>query len=157
MGTGKTAVGQQLAKMLKVPFIDSDVMIEAIAGRSVSEIFTSEGEAAFRRLESGVIKTVAARDQVVIATGGGALVHAENRENLRRHGLLVCLTAKVETLLKRLKDDGSRPLLDSMDRRWHIKRLMEERQKYDAECPVKIATDGETIAAVAKKIIRKLP
>jgi shikimate kinase len=156
MGTGKTAVGRHLADELHIPFIDVDSSIAKKAGKSIQEIFTSEGEATFRALETAALAEVAAQDKTVIATGGGALLFPKNREILQKSGILVCLTAKMGTLLERLKDDLTRPLLSGEKLEDKISRLMKERQDVYDLCPFKVETDGKTIAQVAKEIIEKV-
>ncbi len=156
MGTGKTAVGRHLAAELKAKFVDVDVRITEKAGRSIKDIFTGEGEAAFRKQESAVIQEVAAQDKTVIATGGGALMDAANREKLSRNGILVCLTARMGTLLERLKDDMARPLLAGENLEKRVERLMTERQAVYDLCPVQVDTDGKSIAQVTAEIIRKV-
>jgi shikimate kinase len=156
MGTGKTAVGRHLADVLRVPFIDVDTAITKKAGESIQTIFAAQGEAAFRRLESSVIAEVAEQDKTVIATGGGALLDPKNRENLQKNGVLVCLTAKMGTLLDRLKDDLTRPLLAGENLADRVERLMKERQSVYNLCPVQIDTDGKTIAQVAQDILQKV-
>ncbi len=156
MGTGKTAVGRRLAETLHVTFHDADAAIARRAGRSVADLFAGEGEAAFRKLESEVVSELSAQDRVVIATGGGALIDSENRENLQRKGLLVCLTAKTGTLLERLKDDMTRPLLQGEALPQKIDRLMKERETIYALCPIQIATDGKTITEVADEILKRI-
>jgi len=156
MGTGKTAVGRQLSERLQVPFVDLDALIARKAGRPIAEIFETQGEAAFRDLESQLIEEVSSNDRTVIATGGGALLNVKNREILQRRGLLVCLTARVGTLLDRLKDDGTRPLLAGEDLSQRVERLMNERQAVYAQCPIQVATDGKTIADVTAEILLKI-
>jgi shikimate kinase len=156
MGTGKTAVGRHLAAELKTKFVDVDMTITQKAGRSVRDIFSGEGEAAFRKHESAVIEEVAAQDKTVIATGGGALMDPLNREKLSRNGVLVCLTARMGTLLERLKDDATRPLLKGENLEQRIERLMAERQAVYDLCPIQVDTDGKSIAQVTEEIIRKV-
>lgn len=156
MGTGKTAVGRRLAEQLHAPFVDVDALVVKRAGRPIHEIFAGGGEPDFRKLESDVIAEVAAQDRTVIATGGGALLDAKNREQLQLRGLLVCLTAKAGTLLERLKDDLTRPLLAGEKLPQKIERLMSERQAVYDLCPLQIVTDGKTIAQVAEEILQKI-
>lgn len=156
MGTGKTAVGRRLAENLQAPFLDADSEIQKRAGRTVSEIFATDGETAFRTLESQVIEELSKHDHSVIATGGGALLNPQNRRLLQTHGLLVCLTARTGTLLERLKDDVTRPLLAGEDLPTRLERLMKEREAIYAECPLQIATDGKTIAGVADEIMKRV-
>ena len=156
MGTGKTAVGRHLAEELHAQFVDVDMTITHKAGRSIRDIFVEEGEAAFRKKESDVIQELSAKDKTVIATGGGALMNATNRENLSRNGILVCLTARASTLLERLKDDVTRPLLAGENLEQKVERLMKERQAVYDLCPVQVDTDGKSIAQVSEEIIRKV-
>ena len=156
MGTGKTAVGRHLAAELHAAFIDVDAAIAKKAEKSIQSIFSDEGEAAFRKLESSVIAEVATQDRSVIATGGGALLDSKNRENLQKNGMLVCLTAKIGTLLERLKDDPTRPLLSGENLESRIARLMKERQDVYSLCPVQVDTEGKTISQVAQEIIQKV-
>jgi shikimate kinase len=156
MGTGKTAVGRRLAEQLHLQFVDVDATVVKRAGRPIHEIFAAKGEAAFRELESAVIAEVASGDKTVIATGGGALINPKNREHLQRQGILVCLTARVGTLLDRLKDDVTRPLLAGENLSERLERLMKERQTVYDLCQVQVATDDKTIAEVAEEIIQKI-
>jgi len=156
MGTGKTAVGRRLAEDFHIPFFEVDAVIAQQAGRSVPEIFASQGEAAFRTLESRVIEDISRQERSVIATGGGALIDPKNRENLERNGLLVCLTAKMGTLLERLKDDVTRPLLAGEALPQRVERLMKERQAIYDLCRIQVATDGKTIAQVAEDIAQAI-
>src|SRR5262249_19023116 len=111
MGTGKTAVGRHLANELHADFVDVDQALTKKAGRSINDIFSTEGETGFRKWESDVIAELSTQDKAVIATGGGALMDPANRINLEKNGVLVCLTARMGTMLERLKDDMTRPLL----------------------------------------------
>ena len=157
MGTGKSVVGRHLANELRLPFMDVDSTIKKRAGKSIPEIFAADGEAAFRKLEHEAIVELAQQDKTVISTGGGALLDPRNREALQRHGILVCLTAKMGTLLERLKEDLSRPLLAGANPEQKIELLMKERESIYNLCPVQVATDGKTIAQVSAEIIQKLP
>jgi shikimate kinase len=156
MGTGKTAVGRHLANDLHTEFMDVDAAIAGKAKKSISKLFATDGEAAFRTLESEVIAELSRRDKTVIAAGCGALLNAQNRENLQRNGILVCLSARVGTLLERLKDDVTRPLLAGENLEQRLERLMKERQAVYDLCPVQVATDGKSIAQVAGEIIQKV-
>ena len=156
MGTGKTAVGRHLAAELHAPFIDLDTVIAKKAGTSIKDIFATQGESAFRALEGQTIAEIAHQDKTVIPSGGGALSDSKNRELLEKSGILVCLTARMGTLLERLKDDPTRPLLSGENLEQKVERLMQERQSIYASCPVQIDTDAKTIAQVAEEIIQKV-
>lgn len=156
MGTGKTTVGRRVAEMLNIPFFDIDQMIERQSGSSVAQLFNQIGERGFRQLESEVIETLSSQEQAVIATGGGALINPKNRKILEREALLVCLTARTETVLERLKDDLARPLVAGDDRSRKVERLMQERQAVYSLCPIQVVTDGKTIAQVAEEVVQRV-
>jgi shikimate kinase len=111
MGTGKTEVGRRLARALGRPFVDTDGLVEAATGRSVAEVFAADGEPGFRALERDAVAQACAVPDAVVATGGGTLLDPENRRRLAGAGLVVCLTAEPEVILRRVGDVGSRPLL----------------------------------------------
>mgnify|MGYP000915751813 CR=1 FL=1 len=126
MGTGKTSAGRALAQRLGRAFVDLDAKIEKEAGR-----FAREGEAAFRAMEKEMVKRMASRRALVIATGGGTVKDAANVEALRKNGAIVCLTASVDAVLARTARVGDRPVLDQKDagdRRRAVEDLMEERR-----------------------------
>jgi len=113
MGCGKTTVGQAVAAKLGIRFIDLDAEIERAAGISISDIFALHGEAYFRELETKEIKKVSALQSCVIATGGGAVINAENINALRKGGIIFYLKRDIEKIEKSLLDDTSRPMLKS--------------------------------------------
>ena len=156
MGTGKSTVGRRVADLLKVPFLDVDVTIQRQTGKTIPELFKTKGEAAFRALESATIQELSMQEKAVIATGGGALMNAENRQFLEKRGILVCLSAKSGTLLERLKHDHTRPLLAGENMQERIDRLMQEREAVYAMCPIQVATDDKTIEQVAQEVIEKI-
>lgn len=127
MGCGKTTVGKLLAQSMDFQFVDMDAYIEEKAGKSVSDIFADEGEAAFRRMEQAACADLSRREGLVIATGGGALMQPGNREILAAGGLIVLLEVPPRTVARRLQDDHSRPLLDVEDKAGRIAELMAER------------------------------
>src|SRR5687768_4460371 len=111
MGTGKSTVGQLVAGMLHFQFVDTDEMIEGIAGRKIADIFVTEGEARFREYEHQVVKKVEGYSKVVISTGGGLVTNPENLTSLKTHSLVVCLWCSAETIFKRVGHQSHRPLL----------------------------------------------
>ena len=135
MGTGKTSTGRALAQRLGRAFVDLDRMIEEEAGRSIPEIFASEGEAAFRALEREAVRRTAKRHALVISTGGGTVKDAANVALLKENGAIICLTASVDVVLARTAHVGDRPVLDAKDagdRRKAVADLMAERRElYD--------------------------
>lgn len=127
MGAGKTTVGRHLAKRLKLRFIDCDHEIEARSGVKIPVIFEIEGEAGFRRRESSLIDELTHQDGIVLATGGGAVLAQENRNNLARTGFVVYLSATPRTLHERTRHDKNRPLLQVDDPMARILELYEQR------------------------------
>jgi len=156
MGTGKTTVGRRVAELLKLPFFDVDDSIKRQTGHTIADLFRLKGESAFRALESATVQELSMQDKAVIATGGGSLMNPQNREFLEKRGILVCLTARSGTLLERLKDDLTRPLLAGETMPERVDRLMQERQAVYAMCPIQIATDGKTINQVAEEVVQQV-
>jgi shikimate kinase len=155
MGTGKSTVGRKVAEALGAVFIDLDTVIEKNAGQPVKILFSSRGEAAFRKMESEAVAEAVKADRTVIATGGGTLLDPASRERLQRNNnILVCLTATVGTLLERIKNDADRPLLQGEALPDRLKRIMKERESIYGSCPVQISTDGRSVDEIAGEIIQ---
>jgi shikimate kinase len=154
MGTGKTEVGKELAERLGYGFIDTDELIEKKEGISISEIFDRYGEPYFRDIESEVIKDVSRKDKVVISTGGGAVIKSENRENLKRKGILVCLTASPEVIYSRTGNSEKRPLLNVADPYKRIKELLKERAPYYSQADITIDTSGIETSNIVDMILK---
>jgi shikimate kinase len=127
MGSGKTTIGQRLAIMLNLDFLDNDHELEEQTGASVNLIFDLEGEKGFRKRETAMLKRLTARKNVLVATGGGTVLKQENRDLLRKSGLVVYLRTSVRQQIKRLSRDKTRPLLQSDNREEKLTRLAEER------------------------------
>lgn len=127
MGAGKTTVGRQLAKRLQRRFLDSDQEIEARTGVRIPVIFEIEGEAGFRRRETQVLAELSQETDLVLATGGGAVLAAENRQFLRDTGVVVYLHAPPETLFERTRHDRNRPLLQVEDPLSRLRELYQQR------------------------------
>ena len=114
-GSGKSTVGRQLGRRLRIPFIDSDQAIEMRLGCTIRSFFEREGEAAFREIEAQVIETLTLDGPRILATGGGAVLRPENRRSLRERGYVVYLKSQPEELLRRVRHDAKRPLLQVAD------------------------------------------
>ena len=127
MGAGKSSIGRRLAEHFGMPCVDLDAAVEERTGASVATIFEIEGEAGFRRRESDLLAELSARDGIVLATGGGAVLAPENHVLLRERGFVVWLRTSVEQQLQRLVRDRQRPLLDTPDRRERLEQLARER------------------------------
>ncbi|RLC62046.1 MAG: 3-dehydroquinate synthase, partial [Chloroflexota bacterium] len=152
MGTGKTAVGREVARRLGRPFVDMDAEIEARAGKPIPRIFTEDGEAAFRRMEAALCEELSAQNGLVIATGGGALVDPTNRALMMGSSTVVCLTCDVDEILRRVSDNLDRPLLNVADPRAEIVRLLEARREAYAAIPWQIDTTGLPIEEIAERV-----
>jgi shikimate kinase/3-dehydroquinate synthase len=153
MGAGKTTVGLLLAERLGWPFVDMDAIIEEREGRSISEIFASDGEPYFRRLETSLCRELAAWRSLVIATGGGALVNTANLTIMAGTGLVVCLGCALDNLLQRIPQDGTRPLLATPDRRQRLLTLLEARREAYERIPHHLDTTLLTPSQVAEAIL----
>jgi len=156
MGSGKTTVGKQLAKRLRMDFVDSDHMIEERCGVSISTIFDIEGEEGFRKRETKMLTELCERPSVVLATGGGAIVTEENRILLRK-GFVVYLNTSIETQLARTQKNQNRPLLDNVDAETKLKQLMEERGKlYEQEADLIVVSGDRVVSKVVDEIMLAL-
>ena len=157
MGTGKTSVGHLLAARLGCAFHDLDKKIEAQCGMTIPAMFEQHGEAYFRAREKEAVRAVSARMNLVIATGGGTVKDAENVALLRQNGILVALTADVDTILQRTAARGTRPVLDGADagdRRAAVVRLLEERSSLYETADITVDTSGRAPLEVAEYIVQ---
>ncbi len=158
-GTGKTVAGREAARLLGWEFVDMDAEIEAGAGKPVSRIFAEDGEPAFRSMENSMLRDLCHGHGKVVATGGGAVVDAENRELMLASGTVICLDALPETIYHRLTPDGAgqvavRPLLSGPDSLEKIKALKAGRQPLYSTAHRKVETDGLTVEQVAQEVKR---
>jgi shikimate kinase len=142
MGAGKTTIGRQLARTLKLPFYDSDKAIEERTGVDISTIFEFEGEEGFRNREQKMIGQLTELKGIVMATGGGAILREENRQLLTQHGYVVYLHCDVDKLLERTRRDSQRPLLNTQDPRARLEDLFAQRQPFYAACADLVVDTG---------------
>lgn len=156
MGTGKTEVSRELARLTGYAQVDVDSEIERAAGMTITEIFKRFGEPRFREMETGEIKKVSQERSLIISTGGGAVMKDENMEALRTGGVIVCLSASPETILKRTSNDSTRPLLQVEDPLNKIRELLSLRQPYYERADIIIDTEGKTPLQVAEEIIENI-
>jgi shikimate kinase len=158
MGTGKTAVGKALAERLDKKFIELDPLIERKAGKTIPEIFSQDGEIAFRELEIEVTKEVAQGKNQVIACGGGVVLNKINIDRLSKESLIVYLTASPQIILERTSNDAEeRPLLKVASPRLTIRELLRFRKPfYERAADIKIDTSKLDINAVVEQIITKI-
>ena len=157
MGAGKTSVGKLLAKNLQKAFVDSDHEVERRTGVSIPVIFEIEGEEGFRRREAAVLHELAALRNVVVATGGGAVLRPENREVLSRNGTVVYLRATVDELWHRTQHDRHRPLLQTANPQRKLAELYEERDPlYRSIANMVMDTGSQSLKALVSRLEERL-
>ena len=153
MGTGKTIVGKQIAHDLGMQFVSTDELIEKKANMPINDIFSKKGESYFRQLERETMMEISANDFSVIDTGGGAVINELNVKDLKMQGVLFCLNATAEEILKRIGDQKHRPLLNVNDPLGEINYLLKKREPYYKRADYQIDTTGKSVKCVAEEII----
>jgi shikimate kinase len=157
MGTGKTAVGKALARLIGAPFADSDAEIERHAGVDIPYIFDQEGEAGFRRREREALAELCRREPLVMATGGGAVLAPENRDLLQSTGVVVYLHTSAAHQLQRVGSGRGRPMLQGADIAQRLQELSRVREPlYRQIADITLSTDGRRVPKVAELIMREL-
>lgn len=157
MGSGKTAVGKTLAKALQLAFVDSDAEIERRTGVDIAFIFEKEGEAGFRQRERDIIADLTLRDRIVLATGGGAILEADNRRNLAERGCVVYLETSIAQQLERTRHGKHRPLLITDDPKGRLEDLLRVREPlYREIADIAVKTDGRRVQLLADEVMRLL-
>jgi shikimate kinase len=155
MGTGKSTVGQIVAEALHFDFIDTDARIEAQAGKTIGQIFATEGEAKFRRLECDLVRELGTKEHLIISTGGGLIVNPENLASLQEHALIICLWASPETIWQRVRHQTHRPLLQNTDPFEKIKTLLLERAPAYKKADTLITTELRSPREVAMQVLKQ--
>lgn len=155
MGTGKSSVGQLVAAQLHFTFLDTDHVIEARAGKSISDIFAQQGEPVFRELEKKIVGELVTRRKTVISTGGGLPADPENFASLKSHSLVVCLWASPEKIWERVRNQTHRPLLNEADPLAKIRSLLEQREPYYRQADVLLNTEMRSLKDVAQQVIHQ--
>ena len=157
MGTGKTTISEQLCKMYGMEIIDMDQVIVEREGRSIPEIFATEGEEYFRTLETNLLIELQSRNNAIISCGGGAAMRERNVVEMKKNGKVVLLTATPETIYERVKDSDDRPVLKRRKNVKGIAELMEVRRpKYEAAADIVIQTDHKTVVEICEEIMNKV-
>lgn len=154
MGTGKTSVGKELAKKKKWQFVDLDELIELREGRAIADIFATQGEPYFRRLEKKVLKEVSREKNFVVACGGGVVLDPENIKVMQEAGRIICLAATPEVILERTSGCAHRPLLNVPDPKKQIELLLKLRSPYYALAGKTIETSRISIQEVVRQIMK---
>lgn len=154
MGTGKTSAGKELAKRLSRDFLDLDNLIEEKEKMPIAEIFKQKGEPYFRKIEKEAVKEVSLKEDLVVSCGGGAVVDTENLARLKKSGVIICLKADVDTIIKRTKANLKRPLLNVENPRESIEKLLKEREPFYSQSDYAIDTTDINIKQAVDKIIK---
>ena len=153
MGTGKTSVGRLVADQLRFEFLDTDDLIETRSGKAINDIFSQNGESAFRQLECDLVEELSSVRQTVISTGGGLPVSPANLDSLKQHALVVCLWSSPEKIFERVRDQSHRPLLQSPDPLARIRSLLATREPFYKRADVLINSEFRSIREVAQQVI----
>jgi shikimate kinase len=156
MGCGKSSVGRRLATRLGMPFVDTDDEIERVAGKSITDIFSDWGETEFRNGERRVIARLLGAGPQVLATGGGAFVNPETRENIKAHGISIWLKAELPVLMRRVAKRDHRPLLKTGDPEATMRKLMEARYPIYAEADVVVESRDVAHEVIVTDVIEAL-
>lgn len=156
MGAGKSSVGRAIALRLRTEFVDVDGLIEAAAGRSIREIFASDGEETFREMERAAIREAVSAPGRVIAAGGGAFVDPDNRRRLKAYAPVFFLEVSPETVLTRITEDRSRPLLPGREEMQRLRELMDKRRPAYRQADYTVSTDGRSVEEVADRLLALL-
>lgn len=156
MGTGKTEVGKELSNILGWKLIDVDDEIVKAKRITINDIFSQLGEPAFRDIETEMIRKISGNKNVIISTGGGAVLRQENMDILREKGVIVCLTATPETILKRTNNNDERPLLKVEDPLRKIKELLDFRKPFYKKADIMIDTENRTPRRIAEEILERI-
>ena len=157
MGAGKSTVADYLKTKYSMDLVEMDQVIAGREGMSISDIFSTQGEEYFRNLETQLLIELQSHANTVVSCGGGVPMRERNVKEMKKNGKVVLLTAKPETILERVKDDHSRPLLEGNKTVAYIAELMEKRrEKYEAAADIVVATDGRSAEEICEEIIGKL-
>jgi shikimate kinase len=155
MGAGKTSVGRLVAEQLHFDYLDTDELIQSRTGRPIVEIFSTDGEAAFRKMEQELVGELAARTKTVIATGGGLPMNPQNLVSLKTHALVVCLWASPEKIWERVKNQTHRPLLHDADPQKKIRELLVAREPFYRQADVLLNTELRSVREVAQQVVHQ--
>jgi shikimate kinase len=158
MGAGKTTVGRQLAQRLRKQFIDADQEIERRTGVRITTIFEIEGEEGFRTREAQILEVLTALEDVVLATGGGAVLRPENRARLRSRGFVIYLRAQPRDLHLRTRHDKARPLLETADPLARLEALYRDRDPlYREVADLVVETGRQSVSTLVEQLLNRLP
>ena len=157
MGTGKSTVAAFLSKEQGMDILEMDEMLSEREGMSISDIFAVHGEEYFRDAETRLLKEICMKENTVVSCGGGVVLRSQNVDEMKTCGNIVLLSAKPETILERLKDDMSRPLLQGNKTVDFVAEMMEKRrEQYERAADIVIHTDGKQIAQICREILEQI-
>jgi shikimate kinase len=155
MGAGKTSVGRLAAEQLRFEFLDTDDLIQSRTGRTITEIFKTDGEPAFRAMERQVVSELATCERTVICTGGGLPTNPDNLTSLKTHALVVCLWASPEKIWERVRNQSHRPLLHTPDPQAKIRELLTVREPFYKQADILLNTDIRSVREVAQQVVHQ--
>lgn len=155
MGSGKSCVGRMAADLLHFTFLDTDQVIEARAGKRISDIFAQDGERVFREWERRIVEELTRREKTVIATGGGLPIDPDNLASLKTHSLVICLWASPETIWERTHGHSHRPLLNESDPLTKIRQLLAAREPYYRQADVLVNTEMRSLREVVQHVLHQ--
>jgi shikimate kinase len=155
MGTGKTSVGRLVADQLRFEYLDTDELIQTQTGRTITEIFATDGEIFFRALEEKIVGEIAARQKTVISTGGGLPVNPKNLAGLKSHALVVSLWSSPEKIWERVRHQSHRPLLHGENPQAKIRELLAARAPFYKQADVLLNTDVRSVREVAQQVVHQ--
>jgi shikimate kinase len=153
MGTGKSTIGKELSKMLNMKLVDIDAEIEKAQKIKINDIFRIFGEQYFRDIETAMIKKLSRGKNIIISTGGGAVLRDENMEALKEKGIIFCLNASTETIMKRTARSEDRPLLKVENPKEKISEMLSCRRPFYEKAGIMIETDCKTPSEIAQEIM----
>jgi len=155
MGTGKTSVGRLVAEQLHFEYLDTDELIQAATGKTITEIFKNDGEDAFRALEQKTVEELAHRKKTVISAGGGLPINPQNLVSLKKHALVVCLWASPDKIWERVKSQTHRPLLHGENPQRKIRELLAAREPFYKKADVLLNTEVRSLREVAQQVVHQ--
>jgi shikimate kinase len=155
MGTGKSSVGRLLADQLRFSFLDTDDLIESRSGKTISEIFTKEGEPVFRKYEQEVVAELSLRKKTVISTGGGLGANEAHLASLKQHALVVCLWASPDKIWERVRTQTHRPLLKEAEPLAKIRKLLADRESRYKQADILLNTEVRSLKEVAQQVLHQ--
>lgn len=155
MGAGKTSVGRLVAEQLQFHYLDTDEMIQAATGKTIGDIFSANGEPAFRALEEKAVQELAGKTRTVISAGGGLPVNPANLDSLKSHALIVCLWASPAKIWERVKNQTHRPLLRDAEPQQKIRELLAARAPSYRQADILLNTDSRSLREVAQQVVHQ--